>query len=424
MSRIEPADFLRAMFDAAIAAADPALKVKQFLPPPPTGRIFIAGAGKCTAAMARAVEAEWADVKNLSGMIIVPQGHNLPLQRIDVVEGGHPVPNEAGMLAAEQILREVATLGPGDMLLFLVSGGGSALMTLPPKGLTLADLQEVNRQLLACGAAVHEMNAVRKHLCRVKGGRLAAAVGAGAQVVTLAISDVAGDDPAVIASGPTVPDPTTYADALAVLAHYRVDPPLAVKAQLHAADDETPKWGDQRLRGAVYRMMATPKASLDAAADIARAHGVTPILLGDEIEGEAREVARAFAGIAKAVSRHSQPSPPPAVLLSGGETTVTVRGKGRGGRNTEFLLALMIALGGMPGINAIAGDTDGVDGVEDSAGAILSPGSLARLKQAGIDPLAALANNDSYTAFAALGDLVKTGPTLTNVNDFRAIYVS
>jgi len=425
MTRLQPRELLRAMFDAAVTAADPTAKLRSFLPQPPGpgARVFVGGAGKCSARMAQALEAAWPDVK-LTGLVVVPYGYALPCKQIEIVEAGHPVPDESGMAAARRMLKEVGRLNPGDLFLFLVSGGGSALLTLPTDDITLAEMQEVNRQLLACGAAIDEINAVRKHLSQIKGGRLAAAAN-GATVVTLAISDVPGDAPAVIASGPTVPDPSTYADARAVVDRYRLELPLSVRTHLVTGPDETPKWGDPRLRGSVYRLVASPKASLDAAAAVAEENGVTPLLLGDEIEGESREVAKVMAGIAKAVMRHGQPVKTPAVLLSGGETTVTLRGRpGKGGRNSEFLLALLVALDGAAGIHAIACDTDGIDGSEDAAGALISPQSLARIRQAGIDVKARLDAHDSYSVFQTLGDLVVTGPTLTNVNDFRAVLIT
>jgi hydroxypyruvate reductase len=313
-------------------------------------------------------------------------------------------------------------LNADDLVLCLISGGGSALMSLPAPGLTLQDKQAINRALLKSGATISEMNCVRKHLSAIKGGRLAAACYP-ARVVTLTISDVPGDDPAVIASGPTVPDPTTFPDALAIVEKYGITEPLAAVAHLRAARDETPKPGDVRLAGIETRLIATPQRSLEAAAEVARSAGITPLILGDSLEGEAREVASVHAGIARQVVQHGQPVPPPCVLLSGGETTVTVRGKGRGGRNVEFLLSLAIALGGRPGVFALAGDTDGVDGTEDNAGAIATPDTLTRAAASGLDAKKCLADNDGYRFFSALGDLVVTGPTLTNVNDFRAILI-
>ena len=343
-------------------------------------------------------------------------------RRVEVVEAAHPVPDAAGRRAAERILAMVAGLSADDLVLCLISGGGSALLALPAPGLTLAHKQEVNRLLLRSGADIAQMNCVRKHLSAIKGGRLAAAA-APARVVTLIISDVPGDDPASIASGPTVPDPTSFADARAILARYEIVPPAPVRAHLEAGAEETPKPGDARLTRAETVLIARPRDALEAASARARDAGIEPLILGDAIEGEAREVARDMAGSALQAAQHGRPAAPPCVLLSGGETTVTLRGKGRGGRNAEFLLALALALDGAPGIFALACDTDGIDGTEDNAGALIGPETLVRARAAGLDPEARLADNDGYGFFAALGDLVVTGPTLTNVNDFRAILV-
>jgi hydroxypyruvate reductase len=408
------------MFDAAIAAALPDKSLPAHLPKPPKGRTIVVGCGKAAASMARAVEDHWKG--DISGLVVTRYGHNAPTQKIEVVEAAHPVPDLAGREAAERILKMVQGLSADDLVLFLVSGGGSALLARPAPGLTLTDKQAINKALLKSGANIAEMNCVRKHLSAVKGGRLAAAC-APAKVVTLAISDIPGDDPAVIASGPTVADPTTFADALAILDKYRITEPLAVVNHLRAAREETPKPGDPRLARTALHMVATPQMSLEAAAAVARKAGITPVILGDAIEGESREVALVHAGIARQVKRHGQPAKAPCVLLSGGETTVTVRGRGRGGRNAEFLLALAVALNGESGISALAGDTDGVDGTEDNAGAVLTPDSLARAAARNMDAKAMLADNDGYSLFSGLGDLVITGPTLTNVNDFRAILV-
>ncbi|MBM3391096.1 MAG: glycerate kinase [Betaproteobacteria bacterium] len=416
-----PARFLQSLFEAAVAAADPAACVPRHLPPAPPGRTLVVGAGKAAAAMARAVEDHWPG--ELSGLVVTRYGHGLPCERIEVVEAAHPVPDEAGRAAAGRILAAVRGLTSDDLVLVLVSGGGSALLALPFEGVTLADKQQVNRALLKSGAGIDEMNCVRKHLSAIKGGRLAAAAYP-ARMLTLVISDVPGDDPAVVASGPTVADPTTCADALAILAKYRIAVPPTVEALLRSCLSETPKPDDLRLVHCETRVIATAQASLEAAAQAARVAGVEPLVLGDAIEGEAREVAKVMAGLAKSCALHGVPARPPCVLLSGGETTVTVRGQGRGGRNAEFLLALAVALDGAPGIHALAADTDGIDGTEDNAGAILADDSLARARAAGIDAKARLADNDGYGFFAALGDLVLTGPTRTNVNDFRAIYVA
>ena len=421
MTQSDPGALLRRLFDAALAAADPAKAVPRFLPAQPNGRTLVVGAGKAAGAMARAVEDHWQGP--LEGLVVTRYGHAVPCERIEVVEAAHPVPDQAGLDAARRILEKVQGLGPADLLLCLISGGGSALLSLPAPGITLEEKQAVNKALLRSGAAIDEMNCLRKHLSALKGGRLAAAA-APARIVSLLISDVPGDDPAVIASGPTVPDPTSFADALEILEKYRIEAPDSVRAHLEAAVEETPKPGDPRLAHCETHMIARPQDSLEAAAAAARQAGVTPVILGDSLEGEAREVAQVMAGIARQVDRFGQPAAPPAVLLSGGETTVTLRGKGRGGRNAEFLLALTVALEGAAGIYALACDTDGIDGSEDNAGALSAPDSLARAAAAGLDAKAMLADNDGYGFFAGLGDLVVTGPTLTNVNDFRAVLVT
>jgi glycerate 2-kinase len=416
----EPRTFLRELLDAAIAAADPDAIMAPHLPPPPLGRTIVLGAGKAAAAMARAVERHMSGP--IEGLVVTRYGHVVPCARVEVVEAAHPVPDAAGGAAARRILACARSAGAGDLVLCLISGGASALLALPADGLALEDKQAVNRALLASGADIAQMNAVRKHLSAIKGGRLAAAAHP-AQVVSLLISDVPGDDPAVIGSGPTVPDPSTFADALAILRQYAIEPPAAVLEHLRAAKEETPKPGDPRLAGARTIIVARPQASLEAAAAAARAAGITPVILGDALEGEAREVGKVLAGIALQVRRHGQPAPSPCVLLSGGETTVTVRRSGRGGRNAELLLALAIHLHGAPGISALAADTDGIDGSEDNAGAIALPDTLARARDKGLDAKAMLADNDGYGFFVGLGDLVITGPTLTNVNDFRALLI-
>jgi hydroxypyruvate reductase len=411
-------DLLRTMFNAAVNAADPAHCVPPHLPPPPRGRTVVVGAGKAAAAMARAMEAHWPADRALSGLVVTRYGHvpaGYVAGRIEVVEASHPVPDAAGAAAAARILELVRGLAADDLVVCLISGGGSALLALPGAGVSLAEKQAVGRALLRSGADISEMNCVRKHLSAIKGGRLAAAAWP-AEAVTLAISDVPGDDVSVIASGPTVPDPTTLADARGVLARFGI----AAPAWLDDPRAETPKPGDAAFARARTVVVASPQASLEAAAAVARSAGVTPVILGDAIEGEAREVARVMAGIARQCARHGQPAGAPCVLISGGETTVTVRGTGRGGRNAEFLLALGVALDGLAGVHAIACDTDGIDGTEDNAGAVLSPDSLRR----GLDGRAFLDNNDGYGFFAGLGDLIVTGPTFTNVNDFRAVLVT
>lgn len=418
-------EFLRALLDAALAAADPARAIGAHLPQAVSGRTVVVGAGKASAAMARAFELAWPG--RLEGLVVTRRGHAVPCERIEIVEASHPVPDPAGEAAARRILDLARELGPADQLVCLASGGGSALLTLPAAGLTLADKQAVTRALLRCGATIGEINTVRKHLSAIKGGRLAATA-APARVVTLAISDVPGDDPAVIASGPTVPDPTSFADARGVLAKYGIAEPAAVIAHLAAAAEETPKPGDPLFARAHFALIASPEQALSAAADAALARHVTPIVLSDRIEGEARDVAAVHAAIALQVAAGQfrvgeTVVKLPAVLLSGGETTVTVRGAGRGGRNSEFLLALAAALDGAPGIAALACDTDGIDGTEDNAGAIIYPDTIARAASRGVAIDEAMAQNDGYGFFTALGDLVTTGPTLTNVNDFRAILV-
>ena len=409
------------MFDAAIAAAQPSRCLPPHLPAPPKGRTIVVGAGKASAAMARAFEDHWRGP--ITGLVVTRYGYAVPCERIEIVEAAHPVPDAAGEAAAKRMLQMVRGLGPDDLVVALISGGGSALLALPFDGLTLDDKQDVNRALLKSGATIGEMNCVRRHLSAIKGGRLAAACHL-AQVVTLLMSDVPGDDPVAIASGPTVADPTTCADALDVIRRYGIEVPAAVTRILESGAGETVKPGDPRLARATTRMIATPQQSLEAAASVARDAGYAASILGDSLEGEARDVGKVMAGIALQVVRHGQPLARPCVLLSGGETTVTVRGNGRGGRNVEFLLALAIALDGCHGVFALAGDTDGVDGQEEIAGAIVAPDTLARAWAKGIRPRDALANNDGHGFFEALGDAVVTGPTLTNVNDFRAILVS
>jgi hydroxypyruvate reductase len=393
--------------------------VPAYLPDKPKGRVVVVGAGKAAAAMAKAVEDTWGEV---SGLVVTRYGHNVPCRFIEVVEASHPVPDAAGMDAARRILDSVKGLGPDDMVLALISGGGSALLALPAEGIALSDKQQVNKSLLMSGATISEMNCVRKHLSAIKGGRLAQAAYP-AQVVTLTISDVPGDDPSVIASGPTVADPTTFADAVSIIAKYGIDVPPNVLAHLKAGVDETPKPGNPCFAKTELRMIVTPQAALEAAALQVVKDGYTPMILGSAIEGEARDVALVHAAIAKQVIEFGQPAAAPLVLLSGGETTVTVRGKGRGGRNTEFLLALTIALDGVAKVHAIAGDTDGIDGSEDNAGALIDPTTLARAAKEGLNPKTFLGNNDGYSFFEKLGDLVVTGPSLTNVNDFRAILI-
>ncbi|HLH48216.1 MAG TPA: glycerate kinase, partial [Roseiarcus sp.] len=372
-------------------------------------------------AMAAAVEAHWRGP--LEGLVVTRYGHRAPTERIKVVEASHPVPDEAGPAAARAVLDLVGGLGADDLVLALISGGGSALLALPGGEVTLADKQAINRALLKSGAQIGEMNCVRKHLSAIKGGRLAAAA-APARVVSLIISDVPGDDLSVIASGPTVADSTTLADARRVLEKYKIDISPAVRRHLSDPANETPKPGDPRLAHVANLLIATPQSSLEAAAKVAREAGFAPLILGNAIEGEARECGVVHAGIAKQCAGYGQPAAPPCAIISGGETTVTIRGNGRGGRNAEFLLSLAVALDGHPAISAVAADTDGIDGSEDNAGAIIGPDTLARAAGLGLDLKAMLADNDAYSAFSALSDLLITGPTRTNVNDFRAILVA
>ena len=409
-----PRALLRALFDTAVAAVDPARCVPPALPEPPAGCTVVVGAGKAAAAMARAVEEHWAGP--LSGLVVTRYGHAVTTRVIEVIEAAHPVPDDAGRAAAGRILDAVRDLGADDLVLCLISGGGSALLTLPAEDVGLADKRALNRQLLRAGATIGEINCVRKHLSAIKGGRLAAAA-APARVVALAISDVPGDDPSIIASGPTVADPSTFSDALAVLDKYGIETPL--RGFLEAADDETPKPGDPRLACAETRLIARPLDALDAAIAAAEAAGYTPQVLGDSLEGEARDAAAAHAELV----RQAVAAGRPAAIISGGEFTVTIKGAGRGGPNAEYALALAIALDGLAGVDAIACDTDGIDGSEDNAGAMIDPDTLARAAALGLDPAARLADNDAYGFFDALGDLVVSGPTLTNVNDFRCILV-
>lgn len=429
----DPRGFLRALYDAAVARALPAQVTAGFLPPPPKGRTVVIGAGKAGGAMAAAVDALWPKDAPLSGLVVtrydhVPPGYKANPGRIEVVEAAHPVPDAAGLAAAQRIAQLAQGLTADDLVLCLISGGGSALLSLPAEGLTLETKQGINRALLKSGATIGEMNCVRKHLSAIKGGRLAARC-APAKVVTLLISDVPGDDPDVIASGPTVPDRSSCADALAILQRYAIDVPAEVRAALESGALETPKPGDPRFEGHEVRMIATPQESLEAAAELARSAGLAAHVLSDEMEGESRVVGGVQAALARQVRRRGQPFARPCVILSGGETTVTVKPRvegqprGRGGRATEFLLGAALALQGEPGVWVLAADTDGIDGVEDNAGAIVAPDTLARAAAAGLKAQARLDANDAYGFFAPLGDLVQTGPTFTNVNDFRALLI-
>ncbi len=420
MAEVDRRVLLRHMLDAAVAAAQPAVCLPPHLPPRPRGRTVVIGAGKAAASMAQALEAHWDGP--LEGLVITRYGYQVPCQRIEVVQAAHPVPDAAGAQATTRVLEAVRGLTADDLVIALVSGGGSSLLVAPAPGLTLADKRAVNQALLASGASISEMNCVRRHLSAVKGGRLAAACHP-ARLVTLLISDVPGDNPINIASGPTVGDPTTCADALSILDRYRINVAPGIRQLLEGGDGETVKPGDVRLATIETRLIAAPQMALEAAAKVARDSGLKPYILGDSLEGEARDLGNALAGITRQVALRGQPFTAPCVLISGGETTVTLKGTGRGGRNVEFLLSLALALDGLPGVYAIAADTDGVDGAEEIAGAVLTPDTLARAWALGIRPRASLDNNDGHGFFQALGDSVVTGPTLTNVNDFRAILI-
>ena len=422
---IDPESLLRCMFAAAVDAVGAHACVPAALPDPAGGRTVVVGAGKAAAAMARAVEREWRERGHPppQGVVVTRYGHAVDCRHIEVIEAAHPVPDVAGREAASRILGLANGLGPEDLLLCLVSGGGSALLVAPAPGVSLDDKQAINRALLASGANITEMNTVRKHLSRIKGGRLTAASHP-ARCHAVLLSDVPGDDPATIASGPTVADPTTVADARAVAQRYRVPLPPSVEAWWGRPESESPKPGDPRLARSTVEVVASAQRALEAAARVAREAGYEAVILGDAIEGEAREVALVHAGIARQARRWGQPARPPCVLLSGGETTVTVRGGGRGGRNAEFLLALAASLDDLPGVFALAADTDGIDGTESNAGAVYRPGLVAKARELGLDPRAALDANDGFGFFVALGALVETGPTLTNVNDFRAVAIA
>ena len=422
---MDPRTLLIESFRVAVGAADPQKILPTHLPQPPEGKTLVVGAGKAAAAMALAVEQHWPSTAPLDGLVITRYRHGLLTNRIKVIEAGHPVPDESGERAAQEILRRAKTLGPNDLLLALVSGGGSSLLSLPAEGLGMDELKAVTTELLRCGAPIQEMNTVRKHLSAIQGGKLAAACKA--RVLALIVSDVTGDDPTHIGSGPCAPDPGTYRDAQDIIARYGVKAPASVVAHLErgARGDiaETPKRGDKLFKRVENRIIATAQGSLQAAAAYFRANGIAPVVLGDSVSGEASEVAKVYAALVRQIRRHGEPFKPPLALISGGECTVTVRGNGRGGRCSEFLLSLALELDGMPEIHALACDTDGIDGSEDNAGAVLAPDSLARAGEAGVAAKKLLANNDGYSFFEALNDLVVTGPTRTNVNDFRVILV-
>ncbi len=417
---VDPKSFLSDLFQAAIERAQPEKCIPQYLPEAPKGRLIVVGAGKASAAMARAVEEHWEG--ELSGLVITRYGYRVACKTIEIVEAAHPVPDEAGLAGAQRMLELVSGLSEHDTVLCLISGGGSSLLPLPFEGLSLQDKQTLNKMLLRCGATISEMNCVRRHLSQIKGGRLAAACYP-AKVVNLLISDVPGDDPINIASGPTVADPTTCADALAIVQRYKIQLPTRALEILETGEGETPDASDPRLANVETHMVATPQLALEAAAALAEEQGIPAHILGDSIEGEASDVGVVMAGIARQVTSHGQPFSAPCLLLSGGETTVTINGRGRGGRNVEFLLSLAVALDGQKGTFAVAGDTDGVDGMEEIAGAYCDATTLERAWRNGINPPLSLANNDGHGFFEALGDSIITGPTLTNVNDFRAILI-
>ncbi len=422
---MSPRKLLLDSFNVAVAAADPLHIVSRHLPKPPKGHTLVVGAGKAAAAMALAVESHWPKEAGLDGIVITRYDHGLSTNRIAVYEAGHPEPDKQGEQVAREILVKVKQLGTEDLLLCLVSGGGSSLLSLPVAGISMNDLKNVTRKLLRCGATIHEINTVRKHLSAIQGGRLAASCRA--PILALIISDVTGDEPANIASGPCAPDPTTYQDALAILERYRISKPISImKILISGAKsklNETPKPGDIIFQNVENRVIATSHNSLVAAGDFFRSKGIPTAILGDTVTGEARHVAKVYAALAHEIRQYGHPWRPPVVLISGGETTVTVNGKGNGGRNTEFLLSLAIELAGTRKVYALACDTDGVDGLENNAGAIVEPDSLYRAEQLGINPVTLLANNDTYTFFKQIGDLVITNPTRTNVSDYRAIMV-
>ncbi len=422
---MDPRALLIESFHAAVGAADAQKILPPHLPQPPQGKTLVVGAGKAAAAMALAVEQHWPASSPLAGLAITRYQHGLLTNRIQVIEAGHPVPDESGEKAAQEILRRAKGLSANDLLLALVSGGGSSLLSLPVEGISMDELKATTKELLRCGAPIQDMNTVRKHISSIQGGRLAAACRA--RVLALIISDVTGDDPTHIGSGPCAPDPSTYQDAQDIIARYGVKAPASVVAHLQRGMRgeiaETPKPGDKLFQRVENRVIATAQGSLQAAAAYFRARGITPVLLGDSVTGEASEVAKVYAALARQIRGHGEPFKPPVALISGGECTVTVRGNGRGGRCSEFLLSLALELAGMGDAYALACDTDGIDGSEDNAGAVLSPDSLARAAKAGVSPKKLLANNDGYSFFAALDDLVVTGPTRTNVNDYRAILV-
>lgn len=412
---------LKLLFTEAVTEALPQQALPQFLPPLPLGKTVVVGGGKSAALMARTVEQSWQG--EVTGLVVTRYGHGVATDRIRVIEASHPLPDEQGVAGTRAIFDLISNLSSEDLVICLLSGGGSALLTLPPPVLSLTELIAINQQLLHSGATIREMNAVRKHLSLSSGGRLAVAAYP-ATVHSLIISDVPGDELEVIASGPTVGDSVTVQDALKIIERYQIQLSPEVHHYLSQNSNPVITPGDRRLEKTVNQLIATPQRSLEAAGRLAQSYGYSPLILGDSLQGEAREVGIVHAGIIQQIVRHHQPIAPPCVVLSGGETTVTLKKGGKGGRNTEFLLSLAIALEGLPGVYAIAGDTDGIDGSEDNAGAIITPDTLARAQELGLDSQSYLDRHDSYSFFAQLGDLVVTGPTLTNVNDFRAILIN
>ncbi|HMU63548.1 MAG: glycerate kinase [Nitrosomonas sp.] len=423
---MNPRELLLNSFKIALEAVDPLKLIPAHLPAPPKRNTLVVGAGKAAAAMAQAVETHWLPDANLEGIAITRYGHGLPTQRITVIEAGHPIPDQNGEMATRAIMESARILGPDDLMLCLFSGGGSSLLSMPIEGVTFEELKDINRQLIRCGASIQEINTIRKHLSNVLGGRLAAACQA--PIHCLIISDVTGDNPTHVSSGPCSPDPTTYADALALIKHYAIDISSNVSAILQQRSqnptDETPKAGDTAFRNVKSRVIATAHQSLVAVESFFREHKITPMVLGDTVTGEAREVAKVYAALAREIRHYGTPFRPPVALISGGETTVTIKGQGRGGRNTEFLLSLAIELNGLEQVYALACDTDGIDGTENNAGAILTPDTIARAQLLGLKPIDLLNNNDSYQLFEWLNDLVVTGPTRTNVNDLRVILIT
>ncbi|RWP00786.1 glycerate kinase [Mesorhizobium sp.] len=421
MTALDPKSFLAAIFNAAVAAADPQRTIRDHLPATPKGRTIVIGAGKGSAQMAAAFEKVWDGP--IEGLVVTRYGYGATCQRIEIIEAAHPVPDAAGLEASRRLLEKVQGLTADDLVVALISGGGSALLPAPAEGLTLADEIAVNETLLASGAPIAAMNTIRKHVSTIKGGRLAAAAYP-AKVVSLVVSDIPGDNPALVASGPTVPDSGSREDALASIAAYDMKLPAAVMAHINSPAADAPRADDPRFSRNEVHLIASAGVSLEAAAAEARRHGIEAVILSDSIEGEAREVGGVHAAIAREVATRNRPFPKPVLILSGGETTVTVRAKGKGGRNSEFLLAFAIGISGIGGLHALAADTDGIDGSENNAGAFADGSTVSRMRAAGVDAKAMLAGNNAWTAFKAVGDLFVPGPTGTNVNDLRAILIS